>query len=493
MPDDRDQLFEKALARQLRADGARESLCLDPETLAAYHERALSSEEMSAANSHIVSCPRCQEILAQLETTEAIADAVSDPNAEPEIVPALATAKSAVPAIREELSVAARSARSAAPQKVTSIGTMRSPSPSSRLRWAVPAGAIAAGLLLLIGLREFRPAAPKPAAEPAQVAENRAPVPAPQESSEALKAIEEDKPQLKKQEQRQALQTSAPTAAPMSRSENALRDEKKDFSARTSPGEAPQLSRKVLRSPAMIPRQHAAGPNVAAGQAQAADAIRQSAPAINGRANQQVEPAPEAPAPQAPALDDQVAQTRAKAGIGGGEGAGNRPAPAPAPPGPSTGADHPEVSAGNARAEVVTGAQAPEIGAYSRAANKIGLDIRIPAPGGKKIWSVGPHGQILYSTDSGHSWFLQTSGVSANLSGGSAPSDNVCWIAGASGTLLRTTDSGSHWQLIRVPITGDLGGVRATDGQHASIWNAPHSVSYETSDGGATWQGDRNE
>ena len=47
MPDDRDQLFEKALARQLRADGAAESLCLDPETLAAYHERALSPEEMA--------------------------------------------------------------------------------------------------------------------------------------------------------------------------------------------------------------------------------------------------------------------------------------------------------------------------------------------------------------------------------------------------------------------------------------------------------------
>jgi hypothetical protein len=490
MPDDRDQLFEKALARQLGADGAAESSCLDPETLAAYHESTLSPEEMSAAKSHIVSCPRCREILAQLETTEAIAHAVSDPNAEPEIVPALATAKSAGPSIGEKLLVVAASARSAVPQKVTSIGTMRSSWPSSKLRLAVPAGAIAAGLLLLIGLREFRPAAPKQAAEPVPVAENRVPVPAPQESSEAMKATEEDKPQLKKQEERQALQMSAPAAAPM-RSENALRDEKKDFSARISPGESPAIG---LRSPAVVPRQHASGPNVAAGQAQTADAIQQSAPAIKGRASQQVELAPKAVEPQAPRLDDNAARTRAKAGIGGGAGAGNGPAPAPEPPPrPSTGADNLLLSAGNTRAEVVTGAPVSELGAYSRAANKIGLDIRIPAPGGKKIWSVGPNGKILYSINSGHSWLLQTSGVSANLTGGSAPSDKVCWIVGAAGTLLRTTDGGNHWQPITTPITGDLGSVHAADAQHASIWDAPAHLRYETTDGGATWKPFANE
>lgn len=493
MPDDRDQLFEKALARQLRADSAGESLCLDPETLAAYQERALSAEEMSAAKSHIVSCLRCQEILAQLETTEEIADSVSHPNAEPEIVPALATAKPLASAIREEVLVTARSARSTVPQKVTSIGTMRSPSPSSRLRLAVPAGAIAAGLLLLIGLREFRPAAPKQAAEPAQVAENRAPVPAPQESSEALRAVEQDKPQLKKQEERQALEMSAPAAAPMSRSENALRDEKKDFSTGLSPGKAPQLSAKVLHSPAMIPRQHAVGPNVIAGQAQAADAIQQSAPAINARASQQVELAPKAVPPQASALDDNAARTRAKAGIGGGEGARTGPAPAPAPPPPSTDADNLQVSAGNARPEVVTKAPASAVAAYSRTVNKIVLDIRIPAPGGKKIWSVGPNGQILYSIDSGHSWLLQTSGVSSNLTGGSAPSDKVCWIVGAAGTLLRTTDGGNHWQPITTPITGDLGGVHAADAQHASIWDATNHLRYESADGGTTWKPSANQ
>ena len=67
--EDRDRLFENALARHLRSDAAaaEKSACLDAEVLAAYHERLLSSEEMSAAKDHLVSCARCQEILAQLD------------------------------------------------------------------------------------------------------------------------------------------------------------------------------------------------------------------------------------------------------------------------------------------------------------------------------------------------------------------------------------------------------------------------------------------
>src|SRR6267142_2989826 len=71
MPEDRDQLFEKALARQLRADAAENTAaCPDPETLAAYHERLLSAEETAAAKEHLVSCMHCQQVLAQLELTQ---------------------------------------------------------------------------------------------------------------------------------------------------------------------------------------------------------------------------------------------------------------------------------------------------------------------------------------------------------------------------------------------------------------------------------------
>jgi len=586
MPDDRDQLFEKAIARHLRADGTAETLCLDAETLAAYHERTLSPEEMSAAKSHIAACARCQEILAHLETTEEIAGAADARWAEQETAPALAAAKPAAPAIREKSLVAASPTPSAPPQKLTSIAAKRSFS----LRWAVPAGAIAAGLLLLIGLREFRLAAPKQSPGSAQVAENRASVPAPQESSEALRAVEQDKPQRKKEEERQALQKSAPAAAPMSRAENSVRDEK-DSSDRVSLGKVPQPSAKVRRSPAIIPRQHAAGPNVTAGQAQAADAIQQSAPAINGRASLQGEIAPKEKkvAPQAPVLDDSAARTPAKAGIGGGQGAGNGPAPAPAPPPPpaalkrtpgllrgtvtdpsgaaiaganvvlkssnggtvaSTSSDSggaysfDGVSAGNyqlelqspgfktdtlsglnvapgenvvnARLEVgistetveVTGqaaavvnSQATEVTAAPKMKGKnlqalllasSGLQTTT-SPDGKAVWKFGEMGHILHSRNAGKDWTLEASGVAVKLLAASAPNAKVCWIAGAAGTLLRTTDGGKHWQPITTPITGDLGGVHAADARHASIWDAPNHITYETTDGGATWKQRANE
>jgi hypothetical protein len=57
--EDRDQLFEKALARHLRDEAAGGSGCLDAETLAAYHERLLSTEVMAEAKEHLVDCARC--------------------------------------------------------------------------------------------------------------------------------------------------------------------------------------------------------------------------------------------------------------------------------------------------------------------------------------------------------------------------------------------------------------------------------------------------
>ena len=70
--EDRDRLFEKALAHHLRADGvaARALACLDAEVLAAYQERQLSPEQMSAAQEHVASCLRCQEIVARLNSVE---------------------------------------------------------------------------------------------------------------------------------------------------------------------------------------------------------------------------------------------------------------------------------------------------------------------------------------------------------------------------------------------------------------------------------------
>src|SRR5207245_7818103 len=97
-PDERERKFDKALGRHLRSAAAGDAAslqggsCPDTETLAAYHERSLFSEEMNSWKEHIVGCTHCQTILAQLEATDEIA---LQPSAQAEVF----TAKEAVPAM----------------------------------------------------------------------------------------------------------------------------------------------------------------------------------------------------------------------------------------------------------------------------------------------------------------------------------------------------------------------------------------------------------
>jgi hypothetical protein len=112
----------------------------------------------------------------------------------------------------------------------------------------------------------------------------------------------------------------------------------------------------------------------------------------------------------------------------------------------------------------------------------------ISARGSNVVWRAGRLGLVEFSTDGGTSWSRQTSGVLADLLTGSAPSEKVCWIVGRVGAILLTTDGGAHWTVISSPLSEDLGGIRATDAQHATIWNARNTKSFETSDGGLTWK-----
>src|SRR5262249_13874990 len=64
--EDREQNFEKALSRRLRSN------CPDPETLAAYHERALPFSELNAWKAHVAGCADCQQVLAFLESTDSL-------------------------------------------------------------------------------------------------------------------------------------------------------------------------------------------------------------------------------------------------------------------------------------------------------------------------------------------------------------------------------------------------------------------------------------
>jgi len=470
MPEDRDQLFEKALAKQLRSDRAEETLCLDPEALAAYHERMLSAEEMSAAKSHIAACSRCQEILAHLEASEEVSVLREEPGHEPVAVP-VRRALSPAEEVSDEIDALPGAAPASESPAVSARAAVAIPSKRRRTYlWAVPAGAIAAMLLLWIGFEQTgrrRMLAPRDQ----EVTENRSAVRAPEESSEALKAVPIDRAPESPEKQKEMPRREASPSP-----ELALRDRKKD-SGRDKASSLPEPTSRYSAHARVAP-----GPSVANSQAQAADALERSAPA--GQMSQTVTDAPATP--ELDSLRQQAPQSKA---VAGGAGALKEPAPAaPPPPVPA--------SPTNATSEIIAKSQALNGRDYLNLApafSKTGLDIRIAAPGGKKIWSVGPGGQILFSEDGGKLWVTQSSGVFASLTGGSAPSDRVCWISGTAGTLLRTTDRGKTWQAVHTPISGDLGGVHAADGKHASIWDQPNRTSYETSDGGITWKQVANE
>src|SRR5712671_1917816 len=165
--EDRDRLFERALAQHLRDDaGGGDSACLDAAMLAAYHEGVLSEEETSAAKNHLVSCPRCREIVAQLAATQSVSELR---NREDELV-AAAVLRPKNDEVYEEAS-APRVSTPAAKETESRVAHF----PTKKkwlLRWAAPAAAIAAAVLLYVGARDFRSQTKR--SEPAtEIAENR--------------------------------------------------------------------------------------------------------------------------------------------------------------------------------------------------------------------------------------------------------------------------------------------------------------------------------
>lgn len=488
MPEDRDQLFERALARRLRREGAAASSCLDPETLAAYHERMLSAEELRSAKSHIISCARCQQVLALLEATEEVGELQHEAIEE---VPS-ASVNRLVPASREAgrgtATVPGESAETAVSFKKVGAIAIRK---SSLLRWVAPAGAIAAALLIWIGVREFgmRSMSPVPSA---QVAKNG---PQPPANSETEAPDEFALPkELEKQKSESApadrldyaasdrLNDSRASARAVPGPQPSLRDQKKDSVADEEPEQRAKKRPQGYDLSARNRPTAGSGPSAAAAQAQANNAVQRGDQRAAGGALQMLETTPPADLDRV-----QVQSPPARSGILTGAEL------APQPPPPSRAREPNPSPAGAGFSEITGTAEASKMANFKTALSKNSLDVRISSPGGKKIWSVGPGGRIFHSSDSGRTWVPQVSGVVANLLGGSAPSDGVCWIAGSGGTLLRTGDSGHHWETISAPIAGDLGGVEATDDEHAFIWDAPKRLRYETSDGGKTWKRSANE
>jgi len=503
MPAD-DSLFEKALARQLRNRGAdnaartngesasdgplagQRELCPEVELLAAYHERSLANDEMSLWKEHIFSCARCQEILSQLEGTENIL--VSSEQDE-----VLSVAEGSDGAMNTE-SLASAAPRSATVHELPQFARASAPAASASDRpreaaakqrsavryWVVPAGAIAAALLVWIAIHP-RSGHISNRAE-GQIAENRQPsqsIESPFDRGSAMsdKASSDQKdvrePKIIGENGRSFTELDALARKKSSVNKPSPAIEYKAVprvgtSAGVSGGAAPEKSTAHSDTSAELVAPKAMNQTIE---------VTSEAPAVSAQV--QV-----SGANQSPLASGQELQTSQMAG-----------APAP-PPTPQNGADKAKDKEAQARysQDASTSLMTLQRGAVAgkgavglRNAAAIQNVHMIPAPGGNVIWRVGNTGLIEESANAGASWTRQNSGVSVALDSGAAPSESVCWVFGHAGTILRTIDGGAHWTKIPAPIAGDVGGVLAADALHAMIWDVGKKNNFITADGGASW------
>jgi photosynthesis system II assembly factor YCF48-like protein len=451
MPDDdREQRFERALAQHL-GNVSPDSACPDAELLAAYHQRTLSAEEMARSKEHIASCSRCQEVLALVEQTDTVA--AQEP--QNELFPVEVSL--ALPVLH-----AAGSAREEAPKAAvrapafTDIARGASKTrPRAAWHWIVPVGAIAAAVIVWIGVQEVRTQRRQQTYE-AQLAQNRMSMPQlPPPKAEPRATPKRELPAAKQEktipEQKKAVGPPPKGAAPetdsalqasgavASSTETVARNQQEHVGGGSGGGVAPKPSaaiRSGLRTSADDRAQASHGK-----AKPATDEKEESADAVRSVESVQAQPS-------ASSLDSTSAPVQAQANF---------------------------LKAG---------------GLLQIAA---GDPHFVVAPGEGHAWHLGIAGQISHTTDHGRTWQPQSSGVTADLIAGSATSDQVCWVVGKAGTLLLTTDGGKHWKPLSSPISDDLGGVHASDAMHASIWDVPNRRSYQTSDGGLTWQRSANE
>jgi|HubBroStandDraft_1064217.scaffolds.fasta_scaffold08312_4 hypothetical protein len=492
--DDRDRNFEKALARQLRSSASSgenanalsgapaeplAELCPDPEMLAAYHDGSLSLEERNLWKPHVLSCERCQLVLAHLET--------------PLEVPASLETKEKVLVPQQPVS----SGETTSPARVARPSFLH----SLRWLWLVPAGAVAAGLVAWISLQTPKPT---PLAPPSsvEIAENRQPLAAAPSAAPALTAPIDSK--VSKEKMQTAASAVGAVAGRPAAPTTDLASNESQNQLQALPRIQSQNSRNTAHGPFLNQqKQEQQIGQIAAGSAGGLVQKKldtQATPSAGDRVpevlhlNALPPPPPASPASSEPSFLDSgsvSAPLKDK----------TPPAPAPKPaPAASSGAAAPQSQASSADAissitETVEVSEAPQSARNGRAmmrAAALQNPHVIAAPGEQQLWRIGPAGSLEHSKDKGLTWIPQISGVYTDLLAGSAPSAKVCWIVGASGTVLRTTDGGTHWSKLDSPITNSLTGVRAMDATHATIWFVPDPQtavikSYQTADGGVTW------
>jgi hypothetical protein len=466
--DERDRQFERALQKHLRG-GASDAACADAETLAAYHERTLSLEELTHWKEHISACARCQEILAVLETTSTVALGHWEKNDLVARTHGLAgaaifgTQTRAMPG--EELSTPT-AALSRMPVEMPGKKAAR-----STWRWIAPVGALAAGLLIFVVVREnkLRTVALSPAVQVAENREATSPPPAMAKPEELPRGAKREEPVQRRTDKSEkldekdvaALRTPAPAVAGRPSHVSSYAAGAKEADKFTPEQEVNskgiELSPRLPSSSAALAKDRAAAsPEAAGSPAPPVATTPSSAGAVGG-------------ATSAVKKQAYAGENRAKSAATTNEtGSMQKELPAAAPAITSRNySSLPEVAATNSRV--------------------------ILAPDNKHAWRLGAAGMIESTSDGGINWKTQQSGVNGELTAGSAPSERICWLVGKAGTIVLTTDGGKHWKSVVSPLQEDLGGVHAVDANHVAIWNVANRKSFETADGGVTWSATANE
>lgn len=453
---DKQKEFDELLGRHVRRKLGQEEggACPDANLLAAYQEKSLSAEEAALCKEHFAACARCREILAALEASEGIP------------------------------------AEAPAPRTAPVQGPEQTKKRGRPLWWLAPAGALAAGLLLWVAVREqagvFRQTAPE-----VKLAENR-PQPAPARSGPAPPPVSlESRADASAPAARRAPDTLDAAGARAKAAPRAKRLESDSGYAGTLTGNA--VAPGELRDANAVPadkknyapetRAQAELTTQPEGRAES-EALRAGLEKSRAGKPAALPPSPaavqamedaklSAPAPLSAARVEESAAARPAAALESkvkkDETAGRPAAPAQAPS---------AVAGGllQLREEKISVADEMKLTPLTV----------ISAPGGRVQWRAGARGMIERSTDAGRNWTPQSSGVSADLLAGSAPAEQVCWVVGRQGTILLTTD-GRNWARIAAPAVADFSGIAASDAGRATVWGAAGGQRYTTEDGGRHW------
>ena len=443
--EDRDRIFEKVLAKHLRAANANGGVdagalqtpnaCPDAETLAAYHERSLSDEQAATAKQHILACEHCQAVLEQLAASDEI-----------------------------PLGLAASTAET----QTAGVGVhVLKPRRTQIWRWVAPAGAIAAAVLVWVNVRENTRVHKLPTNEMTQTAAPTPAVPQFQSVPEAIaKAKTPNAAPLAAQ--------IAPTVPRSDGDHSRLRDktatysdEASTFLPKSQPGPAP--------TPSAGARQETLQQDLKSEEAElsrdiAAAEEKQKLDAATDTLNQVI---PAAPTREqgAAAVGGALSRTTTAEHGESSKSLKKRAATAPQPAAPA----QEQQMDGMSRFK-----EAPSVLLANSTAS-----ITVAVPGGSASWRIGPSGYIAHSADAGKTWTPQVSGVTTGLVAGNAVSQQICWLVGHAGTVLLTIDGGGHWQKLTAPTRDDLLSVSAIDARQATVSTAVGA--YQTSDAGATW------